>query len=70
MNEEWTGKCLRQVEHIRGHLWHRYSTPFNQERKSPEFTDFVSFFLNTRFIGSPFNEQWAAIHSFVVDISE
>jgi len=21
MNEE---KCLRQVEHIRGHLWHRY----------------------------------------------
>ena len=25
MNEEMTGKCLRQVEHIRGHLWHRYS---------------------------------------------
>jgi hypothetical protein len=25
MNEERTGKCLRQVEHIRGHLWHRYS---------------------------------------------
>jgi len=24
MNEEMTGKCL-QVEHIRGHLWHRYS---------------------------------------------
>jgi hypothetical protein len=22
MNEEWTGKCLRQVEHIHGHLWH------------------------------------------------
>jgi hypothetical protein len=21
MNEERTGKCLRQVEHIRGHLW-------------------------------------------------
>jgi hypothetical protein len=25
MNEERTWKCLRQVEHIRGHLWHRYS---------------------------------------------
>jgi hypothetical protein len=25
VNEERTGKCLRQVEHIRGHLWHRYS---------------------------------------------
>jgi hypothetical protein len=22
MNEEMTGKCLRQVEHIHGHLWH------------------------------------------------
>jgi len=25
MNEERIGKCLRQVEHIRGQLWHRYS---------------------------------------------
>jgi hypothetical protein len=25
MNEERTGKCLRQTEHCRGHLWHRYS---------------------------------------------
>ena len=25
INEERTRKCLRQVEHIRGHLWHRYS---------------------------------------------
>jgi hypothetical protein len=25
MNEEKTGKCLRQEEHIRDHLWHRYS---------------------------------------------
>jgi hypothetical protein len=24
MNEKRTGKFLRQVEHIRGHLWHRY----------------------------------------------
>jgi hypothetical protein len=24
MNEERTGKCSRQVEHIRGHLRHRY----------------------------------------------
>ena len=30
MNEEWTGKCLRQVEHICGHLWHRYSITVNQ----------------------------------------
>jgi len=25
MNKEMTGKYLRQMEHIRGHLWHRYS---------------------------------------------
>jgi hypothetical protein len=24
VNDERTGKCLRQVEHICGHLWHRY----------------------------------------------
>jgi hypothetical protein len=30
MNEEMTGKCLRQVEHIRGHLWHRYSIAVNR----------------------------------------
>ena len=30
MNEERTGKCLRQVEHIRGHLWQRYSITVNQ----------------------------------------
>ena len=30
MNEERTGKCLRQVEHILGHLWHRYSITGNQ----------------------------------------
>jgi hypothetical protein len=30
MNEERTGKGLQQVEHIRGHLWHRYSIAVNQ----------------------------------------
>jgi hypothetical protein len=30
MNEERTGKCLRQVEHVRCHLWHRYSITVNQ----------------------------------------
>ena len=30
MNEERTGKCLRQVEHIRSHLWHRYSITVSQ----------------------------------------
>jgi len=30
MNDEKTGKCLRQVKHIRGHLWHRYSITVNQ----------------------------------------
>ena len=30
MNEERTGKCLRQVEHIRGYLWHSYSITVNQ----------------------------------------
>jgi len=30
MNEEMTGKWLRQVEHIRSHLWHRYSIMVNQ----------------------------------------
>jgi len=30
MNEERTEKCLRQVEHIRDHLWHRYSIMVSQ----------------------------------------
>ena len=30
MNEERTGKWLRQVEHIHGHMWHRYSITVNQ----------------------------------------
>jgi hypothetical protein len=30
INEERTGKCLRQVEHICGHLWHRYSVTVNR----------------------------------------
>ena len=29
MNEERTGLCLRQMEHIHGHLWHRYSVTAN-----------------------------------------
>jgi len=29
MNEERTGKCLRQMEHIRGQLCHRYSVAVN-----------------------------------------
>jgi hypothetical protein len=30
VNEERTGKFLWQVEHIHGHLWHRYSIAVNQ----------------------------------------
>jgi len=30
VNEERTRKCLGQVEHICGHLWHRYSITINQ----------------------------------------
>jgi hypothetical protein len=30
MNEEKTGKSVQQVEHIRGHLCHRYSITVNQ----------------------------------------
>ena len=30
MNEDRTRKCLRQVKHICGHLWHRYSITVNQ----------------------------------------
>jgi hypothetical protein len=33
MNEERTGKCLWQVEHIRGHSWHRYSITVNQVKR-------------------------------------
>jgi len=28
--EERIGKCWRRMEHIRGHLWHRYSIAVNQ----------------------------------------
>jgi hypothetical protein len=30
MNEDRIGKCLRQVEHSYGHLWHRFSIAVNQ----------------------------------------
>ena len=30
MHKEWTGMCLRQVEYVRGHLWHRYYIAVNQ----------------------------------------
>jgi len=30
MNEDRTEKYLRQMEHIRGHLWYRYSVTVNQ----------------------------------------
>jgi hypothetical protein len=30
MNQEKSMKCLQQVEHIRGHLWHRYYITVNQ----------------------------------------
>jgi hypothetical protein len=30
INEERTGKCLLQVDHICGHLWHRYSVRVNR----------------------------------------
>jgi hypothetical protein len=29
-DEERTGKCLRPLKYIRGHLWHRYSIAVNQ----------------------------------------
>jgi hypothetical protein len=44
MNDERAKKCLRQVEHIRGHLWHRYSVTVNQVMmatvKHQEWDDF------------------------------
>ena len=30
INEKMTGMRLRQMEHIRGHLWHKYSIMVNQ----------------------------------------
>jgi hypothetical protein len=30
MNEDRIVKCLRQVEHIHGHVWHKYSIAINQ----------------------------------------
>jgi hypothetical protein len=43
MNDEMTGKCLRQVEHIHGHLCHRYSVIVNQVRVAT--VPFVHFLL-------------------------
>jgi hypothetical protein len=31
MNDEMVGKCLRQVEHICVHLWHRCSVTANKK---------------------------------------
>ena len=40
MNDERARKCLRQLEHFRGHLWHRYSVPVNQETMATISNDF------------------------------
>jgi hypothetical protein len=39
MHEERTGKRLRQVKHIRGHLWHRCSVMVNLHRFSSSQQD-------------------------------
>jgi hypothetical protein len=46
-NEERTGKCLRQVEHIRGHLWNRYSITVNQVMVAT--VTFLNFNFNFNF---------------------
>jgi hypothetical protein len=50
MNKESTGKCLRQVEHIRGHLWHIYSIAVNQVMvanvKLHQYETLIQFSLN------------------------
>jgi hypothetical protein len=50
VNEESTRKCLRQVEHIHGHLWHRYSSGAGTAYPSgtPEFTPVFSGVRVTR----------------------
>ena len=49
MNEERTGKCLPEVEHIRGHLWHRYSIAVNQVMVATVFF-FICWSVNCFFL--------------------
>jgi hypothetical protein len=46
MNEERTGEWLRQTEHIRGHLWHRYSIAVNQVMVATAYNFEVKVFNN------------------------
>jgi hypothetical protein len=49
-----TKKCLRQMEHIRGHLWHRYAIAVNQVDR------IRVFFLQNKF--GPFLAQGIYIY--------
>jgi hypothetical protein len=42
MNEERTGKCLQQVEHIRGHLWHIFPNGQPSEDLNLTITNYFS----------------------------
>ena len=37
MNEEWNGKCLRHMEHIRGNLKHRYFVTVKAQKDEERF---------------------------------
>jgi hypothetical protein len=53
MNEQRARKCLRQVEHIWGHLWHKYSVTVNQVMVKPvKCLEMISIFVNFPFICS------------------
>ena len=58
INHEWTGKCLRQMEHIRHNLQHRYSVTVNQvivptEKRSKwwlQFNQYIGTFGSGSFL--------------------
>ena len=43
MNEERTGKCLRQVEHIRAHLWRK----LKYSEKTTDLSQVTDKFVHT-----------------------
>jgi hypothetical protein len=50
-NKERTGLWLRQMEHIRGHLWHKYSVSFNFMVVACHLLQYVKIIVIASFIG-------------------
>jgi hypothetical protein len=61
MNEERTGKCLRQAEHIRGHIYISHKPTWYRDTK---YTIYNTYIIYVQVSGS--SVKWEG-HTFIYD---